>query len=142
MTEAETEIEGAQLCEGVQLLLQRMESHPKEFEVNSGKWGNTMRVIYERVHNSAKPNNVMHEPWITQEEVYAIWHKYREIKQQEFHEFVMKTLFEGEAAPKEQTWLSGNGIYDIANLQPGGVLPVPLPNTSIVSRLKQELGIK
>ena len=147
-TEAETEREEPQLCEGVQLVLQRMSSHPEEFEIDRGKWGSTMRVVYERVMRNTKPNNVIPEPWLTQDEVFAVWSKYKEIKQQEFHEFVMKKLFE-EEIPKERMAIKAPGNYVPSSIQPGGIMPLPVGNTSsttfsesIVSRLKQELGIK
>lgn len=140
-------------CEGVQLLLQRMESHPKEFEIDSGKWGSTMRVVYERTHN-AKVGRVVPEPWLTQEEVWAVWGKYKEIKQQEFHEFVMKKLFEEEAAPKERMQLSGTGVYGITNLQPGEITPITLagnttiqgtldaePSPALIQKIKNGLGL-
>lgn len=129
-------------CEGVQLLLQRMESHPKEFEIDSGKWGSTMRVVYERTHN-AKVGRVVPEPWLTQEEVWAVWGKYKEIKQQEFHEFVMKKLFE-EEIPKERMAIKAPGNYVLSSMQPGGIMPLPLQNTSTTSvpdRIKKFVGL-
>lgn len=154
MTEAETEREEPQLCEGIQLLIQRMKSHPQEFEIDNGKWGAMMRVVYERMMRNTKPNNVMPEPWLTQDEVFAVWSKYKEIKQQEFHEFVMKKLFEEEAAPKERMQLSGTGVYGITNLQPGGIMPITLagnttvqgtldaePSPALLQKIKNGLGL-
>ena len=126
-----------------------MSSHPEEFEIDRGKWGSTMRVVYERVMRNTKPNNVIPEPWLTQDEVFAVWSKYKEIKQQEFHEFVMKKLFDEGKDDHMDAYVLAQGKYPSSALQPGGIMPIPVGNTSsttfspsIVSRLKQELGIK
>ena len=142
-TEAETEREEPQLCEGVQLVIQRMSSHPEEFEIDRGKWGSTMRVVYERMMRNPKPNNVIPEPWLTQEEVYAVWGKYKEIKQQEFHEFVMKKLFE-EEIPKERMAIKAPGNYVSSSMPPGAIMPVSTGGTSTTSvpdRIKKFVGL-
>lgn len=132
MSEMQAEAVEPVYCEGIQLLLQRMESHPKEFEIDSGKWGATMRVVYERVMGKSKTNNVIPEPWLTQEEVYVVWCKYKQIKQQEFHEFVMKKLFGEEKDDRMDAYAISQGKQRLQGS----------PTSNIAVTVKSALGIK
>jgi hypothetical protein len=129
------------LSEGVQLLLQRMESHPDEFNLDSGKWASELNVVYARVSGKTPPQRA--EPWLSTAEVEALWDKYVEIKQRDFHGHVMKKLFDEQE--KE-----GIDVYELSQgkrgqaLQPGSWqnVAVQTSNASITASLKNKLGIK
>ena len=129
------------LSEGVQLLLQRMESHPDEFDLDRGKWASELNVVYARVTGKTPPQRA--EPWLSTAEVEALWDKYVEIKQRDFHGHVMKKLFDEEE--KE-----GIDVYELSQgkrgqaLQPGSWqnVAVQTSNASITASLKNKLGIK
>ena len=129
------------LSEGVQLLLQRMESHPDEFDLDRGKWASELNVVYARVSGKTPPQRA--EPWLSTAEVEALWDKYVEIKQRDFHGHVMKKLFDEEE--KE-----GIDVYELSQgkrgqaLQPGSWqnVAVQTSNASITASLKNKLGIK
>ena len=129
------------LSEGVQLLLQRMESHPKEFDLDRGKWASELNVVYARVTGKTPPQRA--EPWLSTAEVEALWDKYVEIKQRDFHGHVMKKLFDEQE--KE-----GIDVYELSQgkrgqaLQPGSWqnVAVQTSNASITASLKNKLGIK
>jgi hypothetical protein len=129
------------LSEGVQLLLQRMESHPDEFNLDSGKWASELNVVYARVTGKTPPQRA--EPWLSTAEVEALWDKYVEIKQRDFHGHVMKKLFDEQE--KE-----GIDVYELSQgkrgqaLQPGSWqnVAVQTSNASITASLKNKLGIK
>jgi hypothetical protein len=129
------------LSEGVQLLLQRMESHPNEFDLDRGKWASELNVVYARVTGKTPPQRA--EPWLSTAEVEALWDKYVEIKQRDFHGHVMKKLFDEEE--KE-----GIDVYELSQgkrgqaLQPGSWqnVAVQTSNASITASLKNKLGIK
>ena len=129
------------LSEGVQLLLQRMESHPDEFNLDSGKWASELNVVYARVSGKTPPQRA--EPWLSTAEVEALWDKYVEIKQRDSHGHVMKKLFDEQE--KE-----GIDVYELSQgkrgqaLQPGSWqnVAVQTSNASITASLKNKLGIK
>lgn len=129
------------LSEGVQLLLQRMESHPNEFDLDRGKWASELNVVYARVSGKTPPQRA--EPWLSTAEVEALWDKYVEIKQRDFHGHVMKKLFDEQE--KE-----GIDVYELSQgkrgqaLQPGSWqnVAVQTSNASITASLKNKLGIK
>lgn len=134
-------------CEGVKLLLQRMESHPDEFNLDHGKWARELTVIYARISGKTPPHRA--EPWLTTAEANAVWEKYIEIKRNEFHNHVMKKLLDDKEdhGLDAYTLSQGKQFNPYQNdLQPGAIVPIATTSTttssSLVARLKQELGIK
>ena len=132
------------LSEGVQLLLQRMESHPDEFDLDRGKWASELNVVYARVSGKTPPQRA--EPWLSTAEVEALWDKYVEIKQRDFHGHVMKKLFDDEAErPLDMYGLSQGKQRLQGTIQPGGIYEtqaVQTSNTPIAIKIKNKLGIK
>lgn len=132
------------ISEGVRLLLQRMESHPDEFDLERGKWANTLNVIYARASGSTPARRA--EPWLSNAEVDAVWGKYVELKQKSFHNDVMKKLLEEDTDIVDAYALSQGKRAHLAQnaIQPGSIQPVyaATSNTSITTTLKNALGIK
>jgi hypothetical protein len=90
---SEMEAEQVELSAGVALLLQRMESHPEEFkDPTLGKWNHVLSVVEERMFNPQGRRRA--EPWMSDDEVRAIWSGYTKLKQKSFHSFVMKKLLD------------------------------------------------
>jgi hypothetical protein len=118
-----------------------MESHPNEFDLDRGKWASELNVVYARVTGKTPPQRA--EPWLSTAEVEALWDKYVEIKQRDFHGHVMKKLFDEQE--KE-----GIDVYELSQgkrgqaLQPGSWqnVAVQTSNASITASLKNKLGIK
>lgn len=138
------------LSEGVQLLLQRMESHPDEFNLDSGKWASELNVVYARVSGKTPPQRA--EPWLSTAEVEALWDKYVEIKQRDFHGHVMKKLFDEEAEGRMDAYALSQGKQ---RLQPGSWQNVATltsntpvqgqldaePSPAFLQKIKQGLGL-
>ena len=135
MSEAKVAQERIKLSEGVALLVQRMESHPEEFTHGSGKWEHVLGVVEERIFNPQGMRRA--EPWMTDEEIRAIWSGYQKVKQKSFHDFVMKKLLddtptEEELLASKPTLVTNPTLMKmqtmrnaIANLQPGAIVPCP-----------------
>ena len=130
MNEMEVGEQRAELSEGVALLLQRMESHPEEFKDSAhGKWNHVLAVVEERIFNPADRRRA--EPWMTDDEVRAIWGGYQRAKQKSFHDFVMKKLLDD--TPTEEEILASKPMAvtrtmmqnTITSLQPGAIVPCP-----------------
>jgi hypothetical protein len=144
--------EAVELSEGVALLLQRMKSHPNEFNLEDGKWQHVLQVAYDRMHNEYRPNKVISEPWMTNEEIRAIWSSYKKIKQKSFHNFVMKKLLDdGEEEGMSAPLRVNPHMFDPTQLvQPGSVHPgawvntttTQTPDTPLRVAIKRKLGIK
>lgn len=89
------------VSDGVALLIQRMKSHPEEFDVEHGKWQHVLQSVHERVHRIYKPSGVMPDAWMSDHEVRSIWSAYTALKQKRFHSWVMEKLLVNDGEKEE-----------------------------------------
>lgn len=79
-------------CEAVLLLMQRMESHPEEFALNSSsKWHSFLTVVRKRVVDNDKDALIILDDF----EAEMIWNKFRVVGKHQLHSFVMRKILEG-----------------------------------------------
>jgi len=79
-------------CEAVLLLMQRMDSHPEEFALNStSKWQNLLLVVKRRVVDNDKDSLIVLDDF----EVEMVWNKFRVVGKHQLHPLVMKKKLEG-----------------------------------------------
>ena len=79
-------------CEAVLLLMQRMDSHPEEFALNStSKWHSFLSVVKRRVADGDKDALIVLDDF----EVEMVWNKFRVVGKHQLHSFVMKKILEG-----------------------------------------------
>lgn len=78
-------------CEAVALLMQRMESHPEEFRLDSGKWAGLLGHVKKRVVDSNKDALIIIDDF----EAEILWNKFKAAGQKQLHAFVMKKIIEG-----------------------------------------------
>jgi hypothetical protein len=79
-------------CDAVMLLVQRMESHPEEFALNStSKWHNLLSVVKKRAVDGDKDALIVLDDF----EVEMVWNKYRAVGKKSLHLFVMQKILEG-----------------------------------------------
>ena len=80
-------------CDAVMLLVQRMESHPEEFALNStSKWHNVLSVVKRRVSDGDKDSLIVLDDF----EVEMVWNKFRHAGKKSLHAFIMQKILEGE----------------------------------------------
>lgn len=74
--------------EGVQIIIERMETHPEEFSHGiHEKWSDIIGDIMQRVKDKADP-----VPFLDDHEVKAIYDKLRDLERQEFTARVLRRL--------------------------------------------------
>jgi len=78
-------------CDAVMLLVQRMESHPEEFRLDSGKWVNLLAHIKKRVVNKNADAFIILDDF----EAEMVWNKFKAAGKKELHTFVMEKILEG-----------------------------------------------
>ena len=139
VSEMEKVAEGLSLCEGVSLLLQRMKSHPNEFDVEHGKWSHVLQGVYERIHRNST-NPVIPEPWMSRTEVEAIWRTYVQLKQKRFHSWVMETLLTGETEEDKSGSVYKTVPHPSRKSDPWQTVAVQTSNVSIAQKLKDKLS--
>lgn len=151
---------------GVQILLKRMESNPDEFKEEHGRWSSIRNAVFNYKENGEK------SAWLrglTKAEIDAMYEKLSALYRAVMDEWVMKNVL-AEPSEEEQRLnayqmaqgkrAQGFGWNDprmLANVTVGGsggggsgattcattcATTMVTSDTSILSRLKKELGIK
>ena len=78
-------------CDAVMLLMQRMETNPDEFMLNSSsKWHQVLLMVKKRMDGD-KDSFVILEDF----ECEMLWNKFKAAGKKSFHTFVMKKILEG-----------------------------------------------
>ena len=78
-------------CDAVTLLVQRMESNPEEFMLNSSsKWHQVLLTVKKRVDGD-KDALVILEDF----EIDMLWNKFKSAGKKTFHAFIMAKILEG-----------------------------------------------
>ena len=80
-------------CDAVMLLVQRMESHPEEFALNStSKWHQFLTVLKRRAVDNDKDSLIVLDDF----ECDMLWNKFRHAGKKSLHAFVMQKILEGK----------------------------------------------
>lgn len=80
-------------CDAVLLLMQRMESHPDEFKLNtSSKWHELFSVIKRRVVDKDANAVIILDDF----EAVMLWGKFKEAGKRSLHNYVMDTILRGD----------------------------------------------
>lgn len=131
------------ISEGVSLLLQRMKSHPEEFDMEQGKWSDVLINVYHKTHIASTTTvlGIPPDAWMSPSEAETIWRTYVQLKQKRFHSWVMETLLTGETEEDK----SGSVYKTVPHpaLRPGGIyeaIAVQTSNVSIAQKLKDKLN--
>jgi len=160
-----------EFCAGVQILLKRMESNPDEFiNPNEYRWQTIASGVFARKQGRADSEGAGAVRGLTDAEIDALHTALVKLARPAFDEYVMKEVLvasEERDNISEQMWqmtqgrqkarMQGSGWTDPrmgVNVPPGTVLTVSgggsggsgavvmgTSNTSIMSRLKKELGL-
>ena len=78
-------------CDAVVLLIQRMESNPDEFAMNSSsKWHSVLDIVKRRVMDNDKNAFIILEDF----EAEMLWNKFKAAGKKSLHTFVMRKILE------------------------------------------------
>ena len=144
-----------ELSVGVRILLERIKSNPEEVMDDYGKWGQLREAVYAYKEEGHR------RPWIRglrQDEIDMLYEAFSTHARKIFDDYVLSHVLgvdEEEKQPLDAYKISqgkravgGGGTnynpYQNA-IQPGQIVPIATTQTSttsLVTRLKQELGIK
>jgi hypothetical protein len=85
--------------QGVQILLERMDTNPEEFEEgNYSKWADIVGAVHARVHSPEAHKNTAPLPFLTDHEVNALYDKLEDVRRENFTADVLRRLAD---TPKE-----------------------------------------
>jgi hypothetical protein len=100
--------------QGVQILLDRMDTNPEEFEDYSGKWGDIIGAVHARKSIPEAHSKDAPLPFLTDPEVNALYDKLEDVRRENFTSDVLRRLAD---APQEiQGDLWGKPSYSTSNL--------------------------
>lgn len=105
--------------QGVQIILDRMDTNPEEFEDYSGKWGDIIGAVHARKSIPAGHSKDAPLPFLTDPEVNALYDKLEDVRRENFTADVLRRLAE---APVEvlQEDLFDSRSYSTSNIPLGG----------------------
>ena len=87
--------------QGVQILLDRMDTNPEEFEEgNYSKWADIVGAVHARKNSPEDNKNTAPLPFLTDHEVNALYDKLEDVRRENFTADVLRRLAD---TPKEQT---------------------------------------
>lgn len=143
---------------GVKILLERGKTNPDEMKEEFGQWASLRDAVFEYKETNRR------SPWLrglTEHEIDLLFDMFNTVYRSIFDAWVMKTVLGAEdedASLAGQRMLVQNRIKNTQmlqgwsdprmfqnSIQPGGVYPKvtsTTSSTSLIARLKQELGIK
>jgi hypothetical protein len=101
--------------QGVQILLDRMDTNPEEFEDYSGKWGDIIGAVHARKSIPEAHSKDAPLPFLTDPEVNALYEKLEDVRRENFTSDVLRRLAD---TPKEitQQELWDKPIYSTSNI--------------------------
>ena len=101
--------------QGVQILLDRMDTNPEEFEDYGGKWGDITSAILARVKETTESKDYGKPlPFLTDPEVNALYDKLEDVRRENFTADVLRRLAD---TPREivQEDLFDSATYSTSN---------------------------
>jgi len=90
--------------QGVQILLDRMDTNPEEFEEgNYSKWADIVGAVHARVHSPEAHKNTAPLPFLTDHEVNALYDKLEDVRRENFTADVLRRLAD-DSVKQQELW--------------------------------------
>jgi len=121
--------------QGVQILLDRMDTNPEEFDDYAGKWGDIIGAVHARKSIPEAHSKDAPLPFLTDPEVNALYEKLEDVRRENFTSDVLRRLAD---TPKEitQQELWDKPIYSTSNIPHIGT-PVTTTRTVTLSEIEK-----
>lgn len=143
------------VSQGVRIIVERCETNPDEMMEEYGKWSNLRNALFDYMEN----RNPDRQGWLRglrEDEINALYEAFGSLYRKTFDEYVMKNVLVDEE--EDDTLAAHKMMHSVAankllinnpqmlqnSIHPGSWQNVATQtsNTSIISRLRKELGIK
>jgi len=135
--------------QGVQILLDRMDTNPEEFDDYTGKWGDIIGAVHARKSIPEENSKDAPLPFLTTPEVNALYEKLEDVRRENFTADVLRRL--ADDSVKQQELWANVSTYSTSNVPHigaiGASLTTTLPHTTgtvtVTPKLtKEELNLK
>jgi hypothetical protein len=99
--------------QGVQILLDRMDTNPEEFDDYSGKWGDIIGAVHARKSIPEGHSKDSPLPFLTDPEVNALYEKLEDVRRENFTADVLRRLAD-DSVKQQELW--DKPIYSTSNI--------------------------
>jgi hypothetical protein len=117
--------------QGVQILLDRMDTNPEEFDDYTGKWGDIIGAVHARKSIPEENSKDAPLPFLTTPEVNALYEKLEDVRRENFTADVLRRL--ADDSVKQQELWANVSTYSTSNHPVLGTPPsltTTLPHTT------------
>ena len=117
--------------QGVQILLDRMDTNPEEFEYDiargGGKWSDIVQAVHARKNAPEAHKNTAPLPFLTDPEVNALYEKLEDVRRENFTADVLRRL--ADDSVKQQELWANVSTYSTSNVPHIGAIGASLTTT-------------
>jgi hypothetical protein len=99
--------------QGVQILLDRMDTNPEEFDDYTGKWGDIIGAVHARKSVPETHSKDAPLPFLTDPEVNALYEKLEDVRRENFTADVLRRLAD-DSVKQQELW--DKPIYSTSNI--------------------------
>jgi hypothetical protein len=109
--------------QGVQILLDRMDTNPEEFDDYTGKWGDIIGAVHARKSIPEGHSKDAPLPFLTDPEVNALYEKLEDVRRENFTADVLRRLADDSQTIKQQELWANVSTYSTSNYPVLGTPP-------------------
>ena len=102
--------------EGVQILLDRMDTNPEEFDDYAGKWGDIIGAVHARRDIPEAHKKDAPLPFLSDPEINALYEKLEDVRRENFTADVLRRLADDSVKEITQQGLWDKPTYSTSNL--------------------------
>jgi hypothetical protein len=112
--------------QGVQILLDRMDTNPEEFDDYTGKWGDIIGAVHARKSIPEENSKDAPLPFLTTPEVNALYEKLEDVRRENFTADVLRRLAD-DSVKQQELWANVSAYSTSNSPYVGGSLTTTLP---------------
>ena len=133
-----------EISQGIRILVERCETNPDEMMEEYGKWSSLRNAVFDYMENRGNSDRQAWLRGLREDEIKLLYDAFAANHRRIFDEYVMKNVLVDEEDEKDKQWTAIKNPGMFQPVQPGSWQNVAAQtsDTSIISRLRKELGIK
>ena len=102
--------------EGVQILLDRMDTNPEEFDDYAGKWGDIIGAVHARRDIPEAHKKDAPLPFLSDPEINALYEKLEDVRRENFTADVLRRLADAPVEVMQEDLFANVSTYSTTNV--------------------------
>jgi hypothetical protein len=125
--------------QGVQILLDRMDTNPEEFDDYTGKWGDIIGAVHARKSIPEGHSKDAPLPFLTDPEVNALYDKLEDVRRENFTADVLRRLAD-DSVKQQELWDTSysSSNYPVLGTPPSLTTTLPYTTGTSISLSERE----